>query len=461
MRLLASLFFCLLVGAGAGHAQQVIQPLDISTVTTGGTAVTAIAAGRRAAGGRIQNPAGAAADLCINEIGTASGTTSSGNTTCIPAGWTYKITPSANAVSVVSSDSAHAFSGEEYLTPPPATTTIYIVGNGAATITPRSTATWTVQVWGGGQGGSDLTGAGGKGGGWAQTTYSAVSATPISFNLGVAGLSTHTAVGNGGDTWFATSGTVIAPGGGSSTMPIGTLSFAGGAGGTYTTQALPGAGGAAGHGGNGNAGGSPTSSSCPSLSGASAGGGGGGGNGGGTAGLACDTTTQGGNGGNGFAGTGGVGGVSGANGAAGGVGAGGGGGGGNFSGGSNPGGNGGDDYDNGGGGAGAPGAFPLAGSVINGSNGGTPGGGGTGCFSGTGGGACTIGHGGWSVIKITYLSTDADQIYELGTIPMPVDIPVSWTNGYTTTTAGSVTILTKNAVSAVQTGFLMLIGVGQ
>jgi hypothetical protein len=43
-----------------------------------------------------------------------------------------------------------------------------------------------------------------------------------------------------------------------------------------------------------------------------------------------------------------------------------------------------------------------------------------------------------------------------------VNIPASWTAGYTTTTAGSVTILTKNAVTpAGQRGFLMLLGVGQ
>lgn len=85
-------------------------PLDAATVVTGGTAVVALKAGNRTAGGWIQNPVGGN-PLCINEVGTASGTTSSGNTTCIAAGQTYTLAPSSNAVSVISSDSSHAFSG--------------------------------------------------------------------------------------------------------------------------------------------------------------------------------------------------------------------------------------------------------------------------------------------------------------------------------------------------------------
>lgn len=88
-----------------------LVPLAVSTVTTGGTAVTALSAGQRTAGGWIQNPIGATQNLGINEIGTASGTTSSGNTTFITPGQTYMLAPSANAVSVISSDSSHAFSG--------------------------------------------------------------------------------------------------------------------------------------------------------------------------------------------------------------------------------------------------------------------------------------------------------------------------------------------------------------
>ena len=88
-----------------------IVTLDVKTVTTGGVAVTALAVGNKTAGGFITNPKGAAADLCINEIGAATGTTSSGDTTCIAAGQTYNLAPSAGAVSVISSDSSHPFSG--------------------------------------------------------------------------------------------------------------------------------------------------------------------------------------------------------------------------------------------------------------------------------------------------------------------------------------------------------------
>lgn len=89
-----------------------IIPLDISTVTTGGTAVTALNAGHRTAGGFLQNPVGATIALCINEQGTASGTTSAGPVTCIQPGQTYTLVPAAGAVSVITSDSTHPFSGE-------------------------------------------------------------------------------------------------------------------------------------------------------------------------------------------------------------------------------------------------------------------------------------------------------------------------------------------------------------
>jgi hypothetical protein len=90
---------------------QVINPLDISTVTTGGTAVTAINAGHRSAGGWIQNPPTATVNLCINEAGVASGTTTAGSLVCIIPGQTYVLTPNSGSVSVVSSDSAHPFGG--------------------------------------------------------------------------------------------------------------------------------------------------------------------------------------------------------------------------------------------------------------------------------------------------------------------------------------------------------------
>lgn len=88
-----------------------LVPLDAATVTTGGTAVTALAAAHRNKGGWLFNPNTATVNLCINEIGAASGTVSAGNTTCIVPGQTYVLAASPNAVSVVSSDSAHPFSG--------------------------------------------------------------------------------------------------------------------------------------------------------------------------------------------------------------------------------------------------------------------------------------------------------------------------------------------------------------
>jgi hypothetical protein len=92
-------------------AQRTLVTLDVKTVTTGGTAVTALSSGHRTAGGWLQNPSGATINLCINEIGTATGTTSSGDTTCIAPGQSYALAPASSAVSVVSSDSAHPFSG--------------------------------------------------------------------------------------------------------------------------------------------------------------------------------------------------------------------------------------------------------------------------------------------------------------------------------------------------------------
>lgn len=91
--------------------QRTLVTLDVKTVTTGGTAVNAINAGHRTAGGFLTNPIGATVALCINEIGAATGTTSSGDTTCITPGQSYGVAPAAGAVSVVSSDSSHPFSG--------------------------------------------------------------------------------------------------------------------------------------------------------------------------------------------------------------------------------------------------------------------------------------------------------------------------------------------------------------
>ena len=100
-----------LCGVGSTTTTRTIVPLDIATVTAGGTAVTALNAGHRTAGGWLYNPSGATINLCINEQGTASGTTSSNATTCIQPGQAYNLQPAAGAVSVISSDSSHPFSG--------------------------------------------------------------------------------------------------------------------------------------------------------------------------------------------------------------------------------------------------------------------------------------------------------------------------------------------------------------
>lgn len=90
--------------------QQNLVALSAATVTTGGTAVTAMAAGIRTGGGWIANPSTATTPLCIAELGTA-GVASGGSTTCIAPGVTYTVVGNAGAVSVNATDSAHAFSG--------------------------------------------------------------------------------------------------------------------------------------------------------------------------------------------------------------------------------------------------------------------------------------------------------------------------------------------------------------
>ena len=88
----------------------VVTSLDVATVTTGGTAVTALTAGHRSSGGWIMNPSTATTSLCVNERGTAT-TTAGGDIVCLAPGQTLVLAASGNAVSVVSSDSAHVFSG--------------------------------------------------------------------------------------------------------------------------------------------------------------------------------------------------------------------------------------------------------------------------------------------------------------------------------------------------------------
>lgn len=86
-----------------------IVPLDVATVTTGGTAVTALNAGHATAGGFLVTSN--AAGICVSQAGTA-GTATSGSTQCVAANQRYNLVPSANAVSVNSTASAVAVGGE-------------------------------------------------------------------------------------------------------------------------------------------------------------------------------------------------------------------------------------------------------------------------------------------------------------------------------------------------------------
>jgi len=122
-------------------------------------------------------------------------------------------------------------------------TTIYILGDGDGVFTPKSTATATIEAWGAGN-------SSGQGAYYAKLTgVSLTAGTPVPFNLGAAG----------GDTWWGAttvgSATLVAPGGGSATSPVGTVSHAGGSIGANTGGGAGGAGGPSGVGGNGGGGG--------------------------------------------------------------------------------------------------------------------------------------------------------------------------------------------------------------
>ena len=86
---------------------------------------------------------------------------------------------------------------------PAGATTMYIVGSGPGSITPRSTAAWALGCWGGGQA-SSVSSGGGAGASYAGITSLAVTAgTPLTFSLGVPGTGTGAAAG--GDTWISNS----------------------------------------------------------------------------------------------------------------------------------------------------------------------------------------------------------------------------------------------------------------
>lgn len=265
----------------------------------------------------------------------------------------------------------------------------YIVGQGAGVVSFPVNTVAQIDCWGGGQAGQGGPGsAGGAGAGFARKAAQTITAgTQYNFSLGAAGL---TNAANGGDTWFSNTGSspanatqgALANGGNSATTRIGDVTNAGGTGGTAATTTDGGGGGAANSLGGGKAGGNAPSGG---------GNGGGGGHGGGTAGNPGDGANNGGAGGNNLFGIGGGLGGSGNGGGATAPGAGGGGGGGG-----NNGGAGGNDYDNGGGGGGG-------GNNASAGVGGTPGG-------GAGGGPGSGFRGGYAVIRITYLGTDANRI---------------------------------------------------
>src|SRR4051812_34035362 len=120
-------------------------------------------------------------------------------------------------------------------------TTVYIVGNGSGSFTPASTVTAKVEVWGAGAAGH-TNGVGGTGGGYAaKNSQSLTAGTPVAFQLGAPGAAIDA---NGGDTWFSSSATVIAQGGGSATTQIGDTTFVGGVGNAGQAIGNTGAGGA-------------------------------------------------------------------------------------------------------------------------------------------------------------------------------------------------------------------------
>lgn len=86
-----------------------IVPLDISSVTTGGTAVNALSAGHATAGGFLVTAN--AAGMCVNQQG-AAGTATSGATVCVAQNQAFTLVPSAAAVSVNSTASSVTIGGE-------------------------------------------------------------------------------------------------------------------------------------------------------------------------------------------------------------------------------------------------------------------------------------------------------------------------------------------------------------
>ena len=74
-----------------------VNPLDADTIATGGTAITAIAAGHATRGGVLASAI--ASGFCYALVGEA-GTATSGNTVCEASGTSVSLPPTAGAVSV-------------------------------------------------------------------------------------------------------------------------------------------------------------------------------------------------------------------------------------------------------------------------------------------------------------------------------------------------------------------------
>lgn len=89
-----------------------LVPLDIATVSTGGTAVTALNAGHATAGGSLMtaNSAGICVDQIAANAGTVTGTPSS--TQCVGQNVLFNLVPSNRAVSVNSTGSNVLFAGQ-------------------------------------------------------------------------------------------------------------------------------------------------------------------------------------------------------------------------------------------------------------------------------------------------------------------------------------------------------------
>lgn len=141
-----------------------------------------------------------------------------------------------------------------------ATQIFLTVGSGTWTAPPDFSSTNTIECIGGGGGGGDsTTGKGGGGGAYAKiVNYPGTPGASISYSVGAGG-SGSTAPTAGGDSWFGSTGTILAKGaqvtsgnGGLASASVGTTKYNGGNGG--------GSGGGGGAAGPNGAGGNATSS---------------------------------------------------------------------------------------------------------------------------------------------------------------------------------------------------------